>query len=165
MFQQNIDILIKIKYQSYGQLQVWQDLFNRFCEQPLVNSVLDSHVFLQRILVLVHWLANPARGRSVIDWVGVGIVSAGIGVKCEVPLTDGTLPSALCVLDYPLETWKTNFENLFFNRPNFFMFWLYSECPKTECPKTGKQRYRDKHLAQFPDIITQLCAQNPNDTT
>ena len=73
---------------------------------PLVNPVLDSHVFLQRVLVLVGGLADAAHGRPVEGGVRVGVMPPGVGVKGKIALADCTLATTLGGLENPFETCK-----------------------------------------------------------
>ena len=115
--------------------------------------MFDSHVFFQSVFVLVDGLANPARGRSIQGWVSVGIVTSGIGVEGEGPVTHGTLPSTFRVLDYSLETCN-KCRNLFFNRQDFYPTTCRQEIKIEERKKDSWRKRRNKqHSKSFSLVI------------
>ena len=115
--------------------------------------MFDSHVFFQSVFVLVHRLTYPARGRSVQGWVSVGIVTSGIGVEGEGPVTHGTLPSTFRVLDYSLETCN-KCRNLFFNRQDFYPTTCRQEIKIEERKKNEWREGRNKqHSKSFSLVI------------
>ncbi len=66
--------------------------------------MLDSHVLLQRVLVLVGGFADATHGRPVEGGVRVSVMPPCVGVKGKIPLADCALATTLGGLENPFET-------------------------------------------------------------